>query len=105
MVRETVPEGSTIVRQSDEGDKFYIVRSGTATVFREGPGGRALVATLGEAEFFGEAALVTGEPRNATILAATDVDLYVLSKADFREAIDSSATFKEQLLRVLFQRQ
>ena len=104
-VRERIQARTTIVRQGEEGDKFYVIRSGSASVYREAPGGRTLVATLGEAEFFGEAALVTGEPRNATVIAKTDLDLYVLAKADFRAAIESSATFEEQLLRVLFQRQ
>jgi putative ABC transport system ATP-binding protein len=100
MKRAHKSKGSTIIREGDEGDRFYIIRSGTATVHQRG----TLVATLGEAEFFGEAALITGEPRNATVTAATDIDLYTLDQADFRSALESSATLKEQLLRVLFQR-
>ena len=100
MKRDHIPAGSMIIREGDEGDRFYIIRSGTANVSQ---GGR-LVATLRDAEFFGEAALITGSPRNASVVAATDTDVYTLDKADFRAAIESSATLKEQLLRVLFQR-
>ena len=104
MRRERFPSGTKIIRQGDEGERFYIIRTGSANVFHNGAGGQDLVATLGEAEFFGEAALITGGPRNATVVASTDIELYTLDKADFRAAIESSVTFKEQLLRVLFQR-
>jgi putative ABC transport system ATP-binding protein len=100
MKREHHEAGSTIIREGEEGDRFYIVRSGSVNVYQADK----LVSVLREAEFFGEAALITGAPRNATVVAATDAELYTLDKADFRAAIESSATFKEQLLRVLFQR-
>ncbi|HEY2383937.1 MAG TPA: ATP-binding cassette domain-containing protein [Terriglobia bacterium] len=105
VLHEWTPSGAPIVRQGDQGDKFYIIRSGSAAVYREEGGQKVLVATLGEGEFFGEAALVTGEPRNATVMATTDTELYTLGKEDFHIAIEASPTFKEQLLRILFQRQ
>ncbi len=64
-----------------------------------------MLATLDEGDFFGEAALLTGEPRNATVVATEDVELYVLGKDDFQAVIEASASFKEQLLKVLFERQ
>jgi putative ABC transport system ATP-binding protein len=100
MKRQHVAAGATIIQEGEEGDRFYIVRSGSVDVYQSDKH----VATLGEAEFFGEAALITGEPRNATVIAAKNTDLYTLDKPDFQSAIESSATFKEQLLRVLFQR-
>jgi putative ABC transport system ATP-binding protein len=100
MKRAHLAAGSTIIRQGDEGDLFYIVRSGVVDVYQSD----RHTAELKEADFFGEAALITGAPRNATVIAKTDVDVYTLSKDDFKAAIASSATFQEQLLRVLFQR-
>ena len=104
MKREQHSEGSTIIRQGDPGEKFYMIRSGAVNVQRETAQGRVLVAVLKEGEFFGEAALITGAPRNATIVAAMDADLYALDRADFRAAIDDSPTFKDQLIRVFTQR-
>jgi putative ABC transport system ATP-binding protein len=104
VVREQYSKGTTIIRQGDPGEKFYIVREGSADVYRENPGGRDLVARLKEGEFFGETALITGEPRNATVVADTDIDLYTLDRVEFRAAIDGSPTFKDQLIRVLTQR-
>ena len=69
------------------------------------PASAELLATLEEGDFFGEAALLSGEPRNATVVAVDETELYVLGKADFQAVMDSSASFKEQLLKVLFERQ
>jgi putative ABC transport system ATP-binding protein len=97
--------GTDIVRQGDPGDKFYLIRRGVAEVrVREGEQSR-LVATLTDGDFFGEAALLTGEPRNATVRAKEDLELYVLGKDDFKAVIEASASFKEELRKVLFERQ
>jgi putative ABC transport system ATP-binding protein len=48
--------------------------------------------------------LITGEPRNATVVANDNLDTYVLGKGDFRAAIDASASFRDQLYRVYFVR-
>ena len=61
--------------------------------------------SLTEGDSFGEAALLSGEPRNATVVAASDVELYTLDAASFKTAVDSSSTFAEQLRDVFFQRQ
>ena len=53
-----------------------------------------ILATLEEGDFFGEAALLSGEPRNASVFALEDVELYVLGKADFQAVIEASASFK-----------
>jgi CRP-like cAMP-binding protein len=55
-------------------------------------------------DFFGEVALISGEPRNATIVAEGDVDTYVLGKTDFETALASSRSFRDQLHRIYFMR-
>ena len=100
MKHERFPAGAAIIRQGEEGDKFFIIHSGTVAVFQE----NVQVATLGESDFFGEAALMSGGSRNATVIASTDAEFYTLGKAEFHEAIESSESFKEQLLKVLSQR-
>ncbi len=105
MRLETHPAGTVLVRQGDPGDKFYLIRSGAALVSVSDNGHTRELATLGEGDFFGEAALIRDEPRNATVTASEDVALCTLGKEAFREVLESSATFKEQLLRILFSRQ
>jgi putative ABC transport system ATP-binding protein len=105
MTTEQYPSSSIIIRQGDPGDKFYLVKEGEVEVIVDDGVSRRVVATLGEGEFFGEAALITGEPRNATVASTHPVQLYALGKDDFENALGASASFREQLLAVFFQRQ
>jgi putative ABC transport system ATP-binding protein len=97
--------GSAIVRQGDAGDAFFLIVDGEVAVSMAEQGVERPIATLRAGEFFGEAALISGEPRNATVISRTEVVTYVLDKENFQHAIDTSETFREQLLKVYFHRQ
>jgi putative ABC transport system ATP-binding protein len=102
---ERHPTGAVIVRKGDPGDKFYVIRSGHVKVVdREGlrPGEEP---ELGPGEFFGEVALLTGEPRNATVVATTEVELYSLGKQEFTAVLRESETFEEEVRKIVFERQ
>jgi putative ABC transport system ATP-binding protein len=105
--RAVYAPGRAIVRQGEVGDRFYLIRRGSVDVLMTTPVGapERKVATLAEGEFFGERALLTGEPRNATLVAREEVEAYTLDHDDFRAALDESEPFKEQLYKVYFQRQ
>jgi len=97
--------GQDIIRQGDKGDEFFLIADGTVDVtVRRGKSVRR-VATLGKGEFFGEAALISGGDRNATVTTMRETSVYVLGKEDFTAALEHSATFKDQLLNIYFQRQ
>jgi ABC-type multidrug transport system fused ATPase/permease subunit/pSer/pThr/pTyr-binding forkhead associated (FHA) protein len=68
-----------VVRQGERGDKLYLIVRGQVEVVAND---RA-VKTLNEGEFFGELALLTNEPRIATIRTTMPTDLYGLARADF----------------------
>jgi putative ABC transport system ATP-binding protein len=85
-------------------DKFYVIRTGSVAVDIAEDGESRTVRTMGEGEHFGELALLSGNARSATIVARDDVELYALGKSDFDAAIAASATLKEQLLKLFFQR-
>jgi putative ABC transport system ATP-binding protein len=105
MAKERYPAGKTVIQQGDVGDKFYIIRAGTADVLIEDGGASRWVRTLHEGDYFGEAALITGNPRSATVTAKEDVVLYALTKEDFRATLDRSASFQAQVREALFARQ
>lgn len=81
--------GDVIVRQGDEGDYFYIVKTGNLVVTRKASprSKEVLLAELGEGACFGEEALVSGARRNATVMMVTDGTLMRLSKNDFSELL------------------
>jgi len=105
MEHERYEAGDVLIRQGDEGDKFYVLRSGSVKVLETTNGVDREVATLTKGEFFGEAALLTGEPRNATVRARDPVEVFSLGREKFQETVADTETFKEQLLKTLFLRQ
>jgi CRP-like cAMP-binding protein len=79
-----------VIRAGDEGDTFYLVRAGRLEVLS--PEGLAL-ARLSRGDYFGEAALLRRETRNATVRALTAGELLCLSKYQFDRLIRQNATF------------
>jgi MFS family permease len=77
-----------LVEEGDDGDLFYVIKSGTVDVSRDG----RHLATLGPMDFFGEIALLHDTPRVATCRATTDVVLYTLERARFVSAVSGHAT-------------
>ncbi len=100
---ETFLAQQTVIREGEEGDKFYLIRTGRVAVQRAAQS--QPVAILKEGDFFGEMALLTGQPRNASVVALEDTVLYSLSQDRFRQAIAQHASFEAQIRKSLFSRQ
>ncbi len=77
--------GQIILKQGDPGDYYYVITDGRAQVVLEDPSGNSEeeLAQLGVGRAFGEEALVSGEPRNATVRALTRCSLMRLSSGSF----------------------
>lgn len=105
LQRETFPAGTTIIKQDEVGDKFYLIVKGSVDVHRTRDGEVTRLAQLPAGSFFGEMALMNDEPRNATVVAHDDTETYTLTKSEFKQAIKEHGTLREQLLKVFFQRQ
>ncbi len=76
------PARAAIMRRGEPGDCMYFIASGEVEV-RLRPG----AVRLGPGEFFGEIALLTGEPRNATVVAVQPCTLLTLDIVDFRQLL------------------
>ena len=79
----TVPAGTTIIRKGERGNAMYLIASGGVEV--ESAAG---TVRLGEGDFFGEMALLSREPRSATVTALRATDLLVLDADDFLRLLD-----------------
>jgi putative ABC transport system ATP-binding protein len=102
MAAETFPAGHRVIQEGDLGDRFYLIREGRVIV-RQGPENRVL-AELGPSDFFGEMALLTGQPRNASVDTVEETVLYSLSKQNFQAAMDERASFESEIRSSLFDR-
>lgn len=83
LVPLRVDAGSVIIREGDEGDRFYIVAEGELDVTQED----AALTALGPGDYFGEIALLRDTSRTATVTARTDTVLYALDREDFLAAV------------------
>ena len=80
--------GTAVINQGQPGDYFYIIQRGTCEVSRMGANGRDIrLAQLGPGDTFGEEALVSGTPRNATVRLVTDGELARLTQDGFTRLI------------------
>ncbi len=96
--------GEVVIRQGDLGDKFYLIRHGEAEVLTDAGTGSQRVRVLNEGDTFGEWALLSGEPRSATVRTTQPTLLYALGKDDYRAVLDTSASFQQELQNALFDR-
>lgn len=74
--------GEMLIKQGDQGDKMYVLVEGALQVLLNAPDGKELisVATLAPPDFFGELSVLIGDPRSATVVAISDVELYEISR-------------------------
>lgn len=84
-----VHAGDVIIRQGDVGDYFYMIDKGSAmvTINPENDEDSVIMAELSEGATFGEAALISDKPRNATVTMMDDGILLRLSKEDFNNLL------------------
>ena len=80
METARLPADTPLVEQGEEGDALFVIIDGVAVVRK----GDQLVANVGPGAYFGELALLDGEPRSATVIATEDVTVAVLGVRMFR---------------------
>jgi len=96
--------GEVVVRQGDVGTEFFFILEGHAIVRRGEEEAGSTVAALNPAQFFGEMALLTGEPRSATIVAQTRLEVLVISKEALARPIMSNPVLAERIGGILAER-
>ena len=84
MKRDEVAAGTAIVREGENGDRFYVLLSGIAAVSQNSLGGRRV---LRAGEYFGEVALAMQVPRTATVTAMTPCVVASCDRATFDELL------------------
>ncbi len=97
-----VSAGTCIVRQGEPPSHFYVVKSGKLRVFRETSDGiRTHLTELGPGDYFGEVALVTGQPRTASVEAVEDSRLLQISKEEFDWVLDHNPKLARHIIQQL----
>lgn len=92
-VQHTFRDGDDVFRKGDAGDKFYIIVRGRFHIIRDDK----VLTTLEDGDCFGEIALVTDQPRNATVRATTAATCLALDRTHFQGLIKSSPKVHERI--------
>jgi small-conductance mechanosensitive channel/CRP-like cAMP-binding protein len=96
--------GERLISEGEPGDSFFVIDRGEVEVTRRLPGRQLSLARLSDGQFFGEMALLTGEPRSATVTAATDVDVFSIDKAGFIDVLVKNPEIAVDVSTVLSER-
>lgn len=112
LQRAAYAEGEMIFRQGAVASSLFILASGTVeirtNVDPDGPGGEPerpiFVAKVRGPNYFGERGMMTGEPRSADVVAATDVDCYQLHRGAFQKVLLARPEIVQELSERLARR-
>jgi len=95
-----VREGSTLVRQGEMGREAMIIESGTAVVRRN----NRKVDDVGPGDFFGEMSLIDHMPRNADVVATSDMTVLVMDSREFSTVLDTYPKVAVKILKTVVER-
>jgi CRP-like cAMP-binding protein len=99
-----VPAGEMIFAEGQRGDAVYVIDSGQVEIFADEPHGRTIMARLGEEDFFGEMALLTGKPRSTGARATVHSNLWALYRSDFDDLVNRYPSLSMAMSKVLSER-
>jgi CRP-like cAMP-binding protein len=95
-----IDEGKVLITEGDRGREFFVIISGEVEVRRKG----RKVATLQAGSFFGEMALLSNQPRTATVTAVTPLRLLVIEDRAFVDLLDALPELWLKVARSLAER-
>src|SRR5262245_25324775 len=93
-------EGKELIREGAFGREFFVLVEGTAEVRRKG----RRLDTLGAGDFFGEMALITRQPRNATVTTTSAVNALVVTEPNFRRLLRENPQISLKVLQAVADR-
>ncbi|NTX06823.1 MULTISPECIES: Crp/Fnr family transcriptional regulator [unclassified Myxococcus] len=96
--------GEVVFHQGDVGTSLFIIRRGEIDIRLSSPDGKEVILSLlGRGDFFGELALLDGEPRSTDAVAREESELLTLQREDFRRFLETRPGVSLGLLATLSQ--
>ena len=99
-------KGQTIIKQGESDNRLFIIADGVVSIeLNQADGSKTELGRLGVGEFFGEMALMTGEPRTADASALRSTLLLVVQKQTIKNIFSENNNFYNEMAKVLAERQ
>lgn len=99
-----IPRGTVLFREGDPGKEMYVVQSGKIAISKKVRDVEKVLAILGPGEFFGEMAIISNKPRNATATVADDARLLVIDPKTFESMIRGNSEIAVRMIKKLADR-
>jgi CRP-like cAMP-binding protein len=98
LLLRRLPVGALVIREGEPGNSFFFVAGGELNVFStDGLGRQTQLAKLGEGAVFGEMALLSAQPRTATVGCLSEVDLLEVGRQSLAALADELPLVAEAL--------
>lgn len=103
--RRAFRPGEVIFHRDDPGQVLYVIREGKVKICINSPDGHEVVlAVFGPGDYFGELALLDGQPRSASAVAIDMVEVYALQRSDFINIVIHHPRIAIQVMNMLSRR-
>jgi HEAT repeat protein len=98
------PSNTMIFKEGDVGESLFLLISGQVDVLQITEKEAHLLTTLGPKDFFGEMAILSEEPRSASVRTRSQVSALVIEKEEFKEILNRRPEIAREIIRVLIAR-
>lgn len=100
--RRSYGQGVIIMGQDDDTDYLCVLLSGTVQAYvSDEQGKRIIVNTMTAGQWFGELAMLSGEPRSANVVAVEDCEVMLVQRDAVMQAFEASPAFCCNVIRRL----
>lgn len=99
-----IPKGTVLFREGEPGKEMYVLQAGLVAITKKVRDVEKVLAVLGPGEFFGEMAIISNKPRNASAIVETDARLLVIDPRTFEAMIRGNAEIAVRMIKKLADR-
>lgn len=99
-----IPKGTVLFREGDPGKEMYVLQSGLVAISKKVRDVEKVLAVLGPGEFFGEMAIISNKPRNASAIVESEARLLVIDPRTFEAMIRGNSEIAVRMIKKLAER-
>jgi CRP/FNR family cyclic AMP-dependent transcriptional regulator len=98
------PKGTVLFQEGEPGKDMFVVQAGRISISKKVRDVEKVLAVLGPGEFFGEMAIISNKPRNATAAVTEDAKLLVIDPKTFEAMIRGNSEIAVRMIKKLAER-
>ncbi len=100
MHKEEFKRGQTIFTETEDGESLYLIRKGEVKACKIAPDGELFtLMVMKDGDIFGEMSFLDGRPRSATVVALSDLEVFMMERKDFEKIVDTHPWIVYKLLK------